>query len=472
MGGGNVGDGVIVDLTGLEHEPVRLRVPQRLAHAGAAVTCAELNRAASAYALRLPPDPSSGRWATLGGMLSTNAAGARSVKFGSVRRWVHAAELVTADGEVARLERGRAAPGGIAALDRFAAEAAPAIRAAADQVRARFPRTRKNSSGYALDAWLESGDLLDLLIGAEGTLAVVTAADWRLDRHAAASGALRVSLGSLDALGGVVETLLAHEPAAVELLDRTFLDLVGTHGASPRAVRSVEAVLLVEMEGESAEAVAAAVLAAADALRPAALRIETAIEDADMRRLWAIRHAASPILAGLPEERRSLQVIEDGCVPVARLGEYVRAVRDAAARRNLDVVLFGHAGDGHLHCNLLPEVARAGWEADVASLLEEVTDVVVALGGTPSGEHGDGRLRAPLLERVYGAGIMALFAGVKAAFDPQGILNPGIKLGHAPPIARLKTGAAAISLPDDIAAGLRTIEREAAYATPRLSLLD
>ena len=149
-------------------------------------------------------------------------------------------------------------------------------------------------------------------------------------------------------------------------------------------------------QGAVGLAVAAAVQAVADALRPAALRIETAIEDADMRRLWAIRHAASPILAGLPEDRRSLQVIEDGCVPIARLGEYVRAVREAAARRRLDVVLFGHAGDGHLHCNLLPEVARAGWEAEVASLLEEVTDVVAALGGTPSGEHGDGRLRAPL----------------------------------------------------------------------------
>ena len=472
MGGGNVGDGIVVDLTGLTHPPVRLRPEHRIAHAGAAVTCAELNRAGSAYALRLPPDPSSGKWATLGGMLSTNAAGARSVKFGSVRRWVQAADLITADGQAARLERGRPAPAGIAAFDRFAAGAAPAIRAAADLVRARFPRTRKNSSGYALDAWLESGDLLDLVIGAEGTLAIVTAADWRLDRHAGASAALRISLASLDALGGVVETLLAHEPAAVELLDRTFLDLVGTHGASPRAVRGVEAVLLVEMEAENQPSAAAAVLAAAEAVRPAALRVETAVEDADMRRLWAIRHAASPILAGLPEDRRSLQVIEDGCVPVARLGEYVRAVRDAAARRKLDVVLFGHAGDGHLHCNLLPEVARAGWEAEVASLLEEVTGVVVALGGTPSGEHGDGRLRAPLLERVFGAEVVALFAKVKEAFDPQGILNPGIKLGHAPPIARLKTGVAAAALPADIAAALRSIERDAAYATPRLSLLD
>src|SRR5690348_2929059 len=151
MGGGNVGDGVIVDLTGL---PRRVEVdgPARRARATASVSLAELNLAADRAGLRLPPDPSSGRWATLGGMLSTNAAGARTVRYGSVRRWVEAAELVTADGEVVELRRGAPPDRRTLALDRFAAEAAPALRQAAAAVRQRFPRTRKNASGYALDA--------------------------------------------------------------------------------------------------------------------------------------------------------------------------------------------------------------------------------------------------------------------------------------------------------------------------------
>lgn len=472
MGGGNVGAGVIVDLTAMRERQLKI-MPERLrARATAAVTCSELNRAAAEHGLRLPPDPSSGRWATLGGMLSTNASGARSIRYGSVRPWVQAADLVTADGQLARLERGRPAPAGVAAFERFARDAEPAIRAAAALIGERFPRTRKNASGYALDAWLRTGDLLDLLIGAEGTLGFVTAADWRLDRHPRSGAALRISLASLDALADVVQALLVHEPAAVELLDRTFLDLITAHGAPTRATRGVEAVLLVELEGNEAEVVHASARAIEAAVAPLALRVETAVDDADARRLWAIRHAASPILARLPESRRSLQVIEDGCVPVARLGEYVRAVRDAAARRKLDVVLFGHAGDGHLHCNLLPELARDGWEAEVASLLEEVTGIVATLGGTPSGEHGDGRLRAPLLQRIFGAEIVALFGLVKSAFDPRGVLNPGIKIGDAPPIAQLKVGATAAALPPGIAAALRTIEREAGYATPRLALLD
>jgi FAD/FMN-containing dehydrogenase len=255
----------------------------------------------------------------------------------------------------------------------------------------------------------------------------------------------------------------------VELLDRSFLELVGEAGP--------EAVLLVEMERDDQGAAREAVERAAAAVRPWAAAVDTGLTPAAAERLWALRHAASPILAGLPETRRSLQVIEDGCVPVERMGDYVRAVRQAAAARDLPVVIFGHAGDGHVHVNLLPEVGRAGWEDAVASLLEVVTDALIRLGGTPSGEHGDGRLRAGLLARVYGDEVMALFARAKRAFDPLGILNPGVILPGADaaagrPIRRLKVGKHAVALPDDIARGLRRIEQHGGYAQDRLELAD
>jgi len=464
MGGGNVGDGVIVDLTGL---PRRVEVdgPARRARASASVTLADLNLAADGAGLRLPPDPSSGRWATLGGLLSTNAAGARTVRFGSVRRWVEAVELVTADGEITELRRGRGPNGRTLAIERFEADAAPAIRAAADLVRRRFPQTRKNASGYALDAWLETGDLIDLLIGAEGTLGFVTAAEWRLDPLPSARAGLRVALRTLDELGDAVAALLQSEPSAIELLDRTFLELVGESGP--------EAVLLVEVERNDEPAARAAVKQAAAAAAPFAATVDTGLTQAAAERLWALRHAASPILAGLPETRRSLQVIEDGCVPLPRMGEYIRAVREAAAARDLAVVIFGHAGDGHVHVNLLPELARAGWEDAVAGLLDAVTDALVRLGGTPSGEHGDGRLRAGLLHRIFGYELVALFARVKRAFDPLGILNPGVILPSAePPVSRLKVGRQAIALPEDIARVLRQIEQRGGYARSRLELAD
>jgi len=201
-------------------------------------------------------------------------------------------------------------------------------------------------------------------------------------------------------------------------------------------------------------------------------RVDVASTAAQEESLWALRHAASPILARLPETRRSMQLVEDGCVPLERLGAYVRLLRDAAARRGIPIVLFGHAGDGHVHANLLPDVTVPGWERALASLYEEVSAGVLALGGTPAGEHGDGRLRAPLVERLYGAEVATLFRELKAAFDPLTILNPGVILPARgdDPLRHLKVGADAAPIPDDIAAALRTIERTGGYATPRLSL--
>jgi FAD/FMN-containing dehydrogenase len=473
MGGGNVGEGVVVDLTRMSDRRLDVDPTARRAVTSAGVTLGELSAAAARHGLRLPPDPSSGRWATVGGMVSTNAAGARSVRYGSVRPWVEGLSLITAAGEAVTLRRGDTAPvyGGTGALARFQRDVAPRIQAASG-LAARFPKTRKNSSGYALDAYLASGDVLDLIIGAEGTLGIVSEIEWRLDHIPPFRAGLRVHLASLDRLSDVVNALNRCEPSALELLDRTFLDLIGAGtwgGVSGGFVP--EAILLVEFERSDPEALRQVLAGASEAIQHWTTSIETAYSPPEAERLWAIRHAASPILAGLPEDRRSLQVIEDACVPVDRMGEYIATVRRLAAKRGLSVVMFGHAGDGHIHVNLLPELARSGWEAAVAGLLEEVTDAVIHLGGTPSGEHGDGRLRAGSLERVYGAQIMDLFRRVKLAFDPLGILNPGIILPSGePPISRLKVGPNAVALPLDVQQALREIELSGGYARCRLEL--
>jgi FAD/FMN-containing dehydrogenase len=471
MSGGNVGEGVVVDLTRLPRR-LEIRPAERLAVTSANVSLAELNIAADPHRLRLPPDPSSGRFATLGGMVSTNASGARTVRYGSVRRWVVGLELVTPAGEVLELRRGGGPPAAsdAATARRFEADVAPAIVAAQHIIAARFPRTRKNSSGYALDDWLASRDLLDLVVGAEGTLGFVTRVDWRLDPQPAHRAGLRVELRSLDDLVKVVATLLACEPSAVELLDRTFLDLI-RHTEVGEGLGGAEAILLVEIERDDPRALREAVARASEGVRPWAAAVDTALTAASSARLWELRHAASPILAGLPEDRRSLQVIEDGCVPLERIGEYIRIVRRVTSARDIAAVIFGHAGDGHVHVNLLPRIGQAGWEQSVAGVLEEVSDALIRLGGTPSGEHGDGRLRAGLLQRVYGEEIVGLFRRIKETFDPLGILAPGVILPSGEPaITRLKVGRQAVPIPDDIARALRQIERGAGYARCRLEL--
>lgn len=474
--GNAVGGGILLDLR--ERMPRRLEVDaeSQTAITSSNVTQSELTRAAFTYSLRLPPDPSSSGWATLGGMVSTNASGPRTVRYGSVRSWVEAIEVVTADGEVGWLERGGRSGSGtrLQAIDRFWRETEPALRQSKDLIQSKFPATRKNTAGYALDRWLASGDDLDLMIGAEGTLGIITTILWRLDHVPPARSGLRVALASLDHLEEAVRALVALEPSAVELLDRTFLDLLLQAGRTQETGNlpaGTEAILLVEFERGETTTARGVAGDAVRALKDLALDIATALTSEEEKRLWALRHAASPILAGLPANRRSMQVIEDGCVPLPALGAYVRAVREIARRLELTVVIFGHAGDGNVHVNVLPELVRPDWPERIATLYREVNETAIRLGGTISGEHGDGRLRAPLLEKLYGAEIMGLFRQVKTAFDPLGIFNPGVKLADGGlPLRQLKFGESAAPIPEDIALALREIERTGGYARSRVEI--
>src|SRR5882724_9082131 len=468
MAGGSVGRGVVVDLSQGFHWTAP-DWPRRRLWAGASVTWAELTAAARPFGLRLPPDPSSGAFATSGGMVATNAAGPRSVRCGSVRSWIEAVEIIDAEGEARRVVRGTGSPKGV--------PTGPGGRftLSVNQrglVEAHFPKTRKNSAGYALNHFADSGDELDLLIGSEGTLAFITAVEWRLEPIPADVAGAALGFGDLHQLAEAVPYLVALNPSAVELLDRTLLDVVRESGAPPDLPEGLEGLLLIEFERETQAAARGVVGDAVRGLRASTAHVATAVDRASLDALWAVRRLASPALARLPENRRSLQVIEDGCVPLERLADYIAGIRAAARQRGIPVAIFGHAGDGHVHVNALPDLTVAGWRDALAALYDDAAELLLRLGGTPSGEHGVGRLRAGLLERFYGPEVAALFRGLKQAYDPRCTLNPGVIIPSAEwaPLADLKVGPEAMAIPDDIARRLRELERNAGWATPKLEL--
>jgi len=375
-----------------------------------------------------------------------------------VRRWVDAVEMVGADGKSRVVRRGSGAGPW---------HPTPDTRHLVDQ---HFPRTRKNSSGYALDAFAQSGDELDLLVGSEGTLAFITQVHWRLEPILPDVAGVALGFGELEALSDAVPYLLALNPSAVELLDRTILSFVEEAGVVLPA--GLACLLLVEFERETAAAARGVVGDAVQGLKHLTAHVETAVDRAGLERLWKVRTLASPALARLSETRRSLQVIEDGCVPLERLGEYVAGIRAAADRHGVPVAMFGHAGDGHVHVNALPDTTHPRWPDALAALFEEATGLLLRLGGTPSGEHGLGRLRAGLVERVYGPEVLGLFRDLKRAYDARAILNPDVIIPSPAwrPLADLKVGPDAARIPDDIAQRLRDTERNAAWGVPKLDL--
>ncbi|MBV9110221.1 MAG: FAD-binding oxidoreductase [Gemmatimonadetes bacterium] len=428
MPGGNVGRGVAVDLVTHFRAPPRIDPAARTATVGPGTTLAELNAVAAAHGLHFPVDPSSGERCTFGGIAANNSGGSHTVLYGSARRWIRALEVVLADGTVVRTARGERER-----HPRLAEILAPVdemLAARREEILARWPKVRKNSSGYALKEYLESGDAVDLVVGSEGTLGLVTEATVRLAPVPAARGLALVEFTDLAAAGAAVERILELRPATCEIIDRTFIDLVRQGDEDPGYPlrEGLEAILFVEMEGDSDAGVAAQLRALAAAMDGVAARVSIAEDRAQQERFWHVRHAASPLIARLAGSRISMQFIEDGVVPVGRLADYIRLLRRVLGAHELPAVIFGHAGDGNLHVNPLVDVTKPGWREEVEAVVDEVTAGIAALGGTMTGEHGDGRLRAPLLERIWGPELVACFRAVKEAFDPAGILNPGVIL--------------------------------------------
>jgi len=473
MASAAIGDGVIVDMSRMREMSV-VDVKSRTISVDPGVTWQEVESAARVYGLRFPPDPSSGAFCSVGGMASTNASGAHSLKYGPTRAWVRALDCVFEDGSRATVRRDASLPENIPALDRFGRLADDLIAAEAHSPSV-HSGVRKDSSGYGLHAFTQSRDVVDILIGSEGTLAVVVGLELQLADAPASTSSLLGCFPTLES--AVVAATRAREAgaAACELLDRTFLDVAASAAPLPNVPNDSEAVLLAEVEANSNDSAREAARALADVFRSSgATSVELALTSVDEQKMWELRHAASPILNRLGPSLTSMQFVEDCAVPPERLPDYVRGVRAILQKHEVTGVIFGHAGDSHIHVNPLIDVNRPGWHDVVKSMLDEVVTLTASLGGTLDGEHGDGRLRTPLLHLVWSADVLECFAMIKHAFDPAGILNPGVKvpIANEAAIGDIKYDPSLPPLPQSAARALQAVTDNRAYSRFRLDMLD
>lgn len=474
MSGGAIGPGLIIDLS--------LMKKITLDHAAGRVWCGpgalrgDIDRAARSAGLRFPVDPSSGEFCTIGGMVATNASGAHTLRYGSTREWVTALDCIFADGSRATIRRGDSrfsSDSGAPPLERFERSLRASLAESGATVR--HAGVRKEASGYGVADFARTGDVIDLIVGSEGTLALVVGVELELAPTVGATASLRATFADLDQIASAASMVRELGASVCELLDATFLKIAESGGLLPKFMRGATAVLLIEVEADDNAGAAQQMKALKSALTECGARsVEQASLPTEERELWDLRHAASPILARDPV-LKSVQVIEDAAVQPEQMSAYIRGVRAALARQKLEAVIFGHAGDGHVHVNPLVDVRDPAWRAKLDALLNEVTNLVVTLGGTVSGEHGDGRLRAPLLHRAWKQpNAMDLFRAVKDTFDPANILNPGVKLPLTgqQPLEAVKYDPTLEPLPVPAMVVLEKVSRDKAYATHRLSLLS
>ena len=476
MSGGAIGKGVIVDVSRINHLGT-IDERRRTVWADPGVLWSALDVAARRRGLRFPVDPASGSFCTLGGMVSTNASGAHTLHYGSTRAWVNALDCVFSNGDREVITRGEMPPKRIEAVARFLNDAHGEI-VAMDKRRPILHRgVRKESSGYAVHEYATTADLVDLLVGSEGTLVIIVGVRFSLSPLPTATSSVLGSFPSLEEATAAAMMAVETGASACELLDRTFLAYASSAPGADEALRErmegAAAILLAEVEGETAEAAAARAEDLAVAFKGAGAKdVDIALTREREHDLWELRHAASPILAAL-DNSTSMQFIEDGAVPLPRLPDYIGGVRRALAAREVSGVIFGHAGDAHVHVNPLIDVRESNWREKVAGLLDDVVGLTARLGGTLTGEHGDGRLRTPLLDRVWNKEALRAFSLVKKAFDPQNIFNPGVKvpLPNQKAIEDIKYDPSLPPLPREARAALDSVVKARSYDRFRLSLI-
>ncbi|MFJ7326009.1 FAD-binding and (Fe-S)-binding domain-containing protein [Streptomyces cyaneofuscatus] len=418
IAGQATGTGLVLDLTRHLRSILALDPAARTATVQPGVILDDLRAAAAPHGLTFGPDPSTHSRCTLGGMIGNNSCGAHSVAWGTTADNVRALEVVRYGGEALRLEPGaRVGPSGVREL----------IDAHLALLRTGYPDLPRRISGYALDALLPEHpggtDPVRAFCGSEGTLAVVTEATVRLVEAPRARALAVLGYADESAAAEAAPGLLPYRPLTVEGMAA---DLVREPAGLPRGA----AWLFVETGGATpaeARAHAERILRAADAVDG------TVVTDpAGQRALWRIREDAAGTSTRMPDGTEAWPGWEDCAVPPARLGPYLRDFRALLGHHGLRGTPYGHFGDGCIHVRIDFDLLTPAGVARFRRFSEELADLVVAHGGSLSGEHGDGQARAELLPRMYGDELVGLFGRFKDLWDPDGGLNPGMLARPAP----------------------------------------
>lgn len=410
IAGQATGTGVVLDFTRHMNRVVSLDAQARTAVVQPGVVLDRLQETAAPHGLRFGPDPSTHSRCTLGGMIGNNSCGSHSVAWGTTADSVRELSVVTARGEF--LSPGRSwsgAPEGLRAL----------VEGELGRLRTGFPDLPRRISGYALDALLpeKGADVARSFCGSEGTLGVLTEAVVALVEAPRARALAVLAYADESAAAEAAAGLLPHRPLTVEGMAA---DLVRADAGLPRG----GAWLFVETGGGTA----AEARARADAIVRAADVVDSLVvtDPAGQRALWRVREDASGTATRMPDGTEAWPGWEDCAVPPARLGPYLRDFRGLLTSHGLRGTPYGHFGDGCIHVRIDFDLLSREGIGRFRCFSEELAELVVAHGGSLSGEHGDGQARAELLPKMYGEEMVALFERAKSVWDPDDLLNPGM----------------------------------------------
>lgn len=445
LAGQSVGRAIHLDLSKHMNRVLEINETERWVRVQPGVVLDELNAQLKPRGLMLGPDVATSSRANLGGMIGNNSSGTHSILYGKTIDHVLELDVVLADGSLVRLgpvdEDGYRLKAGLPTLEgQIYREMRRIVQENREEIDRRFPKVMRRVSGYNLDELIKPGapfDLSKIAVGSEGTLCVVVAAKLRLVEAPSKTAVLACHFAGLDESMEANLEVLQTGPAAVELVDKLLLDL--TKDSIEHARRrsflqgDPEAILFVEYFGDDEAKLRLQVEELEQRLRRRGLgyAFVQALTPAAQKNMWEVRKAGLGLLMGMKGDAKPSPGVEDTCVPVAMLPEYVRRVEALMAEHRVVAEYYGHASVGVLHIRPVLNLKTPEGVATLRTLEDRMSDMAKEYGGAMTAEHGDGFARSEWIEKMFGRRLVEAFTQVKDAWDPAGLMNPG-KIVRAP----------------------------------------
>ena len=464
LNGQAVAPSMVIDFTKYMDKILELNVQQRWVRVQPGIVLDQLNAVLAPHGLHFAPDPATSSRATIGGIVGNNSAGTKSIVYGMARDHTLELKVVLSDGTLLLL--GEMSP---EQYDRQALPTAQNTRQAEilsgfkriiqtnhEEIDKKFPKVMRRVQGYNLDSFTNTDrwNLATLMVGSEGTLGVFLEAKLNLEPLPKSKVLCVVHFDALDRAIRAVSPILEYNPSAVEIIDSDILSLARRNlNIAPLCdfvQGDPQAVLVVEFFGDTLEQATSKAQTLADALQQQKLGYACPIitQPTKQANVWAVRKNGLGLMLGMKGDRKPLAFIEDSCVPVKDLPEYIDQILKFCKDRDVPVAMYAHASVGTIHVRPVLNL-KAQQDIDhMKAIAEFGFGLICKYRGAFSGEHGDGRVRSPFLERYFGPQVYDAFRQVKKLFDPAGLMNPGVIIDPNPMDQDLRYGPKYKVLPE------------------------
>jgi len=443
LAGQALGAGLIIDFSKYMNKIKEINAEEGYAIVEPGIIYSELNDELKNHKRQFAPDPSSGNYCTIGGMIASNSSGSHSLIYGTTIDYLNELKVLLSnehiysfrEKEIGSFDFHPQNDSKIFTSEKLYFLIYNLIKTNLKKIVENTPKVKKNSSGYRLEKVIKENkiNLSRLFAASEGTLGLILEAKLRIIDLPKIRGLVLFNFSSIEAMGEAVVKLLELKPVSVELVDKYVLSFIHESRNDLRDFipEDVETQLYAEFEANSISELKYKLNNAYDEIqnkRRLSFSAVIAIDENIQQKLWQMRKSALPLLYRKKGDKKITSFIEDTIIPTEKIPAFLKGLYDIYEKYNIESAILGHASEGNFHTRPFLNLKDSSDIQKMKMIASDVFDFVTSLGGSISGEHGDGIVRSEYIQKYYG-GLYDVFCEVKRIFDPENVFNPNIKVG-------------------------------------------